>query len=75
MELKLASPFGAQRNIANVLHGDVVVGQMHVKRRSGWIGGRTYRFFPNEQGKSFGLKHKSDHEIKTLLTLAAASVK
>ncbi len=72
MKLRLNAGFGTIRNIVPVsaegagLHGKIV-GDMHMLRRSGWRGGPSYQFHPNEQGEALGLKNAMGTSVRQLL--------
>lgn len=72
MKLKLTEGFGTIRNIVSVQlsvdsPGNNVVGDMHMLRRSGWRGGPTYQFHPNEHGKALGLKRVVGSSVRAML--------
>ena len=70
MELKLVSGFGTIRNVVPVVTkaaNNEIVGDMHMHRRSGWRGGPSYQFHPNERGSSLGLKNAVGPSVRELL--------
>jgi hypothetical protein len=64
---KLQGGFGAVRNIVPVIAGELVIGEMHINRRSGWRGGPSYQFYPNFEGTTLGLKSLRGPSTRALL--------
>lgn len=56
--------------VANI-HGDVV-GEVRVIRASGWRGGNTYEFEPNELGLGLGLRSARSQRLRELFSRAVS---
>lgn len=75
MDLKLQGGFGTTRNIVPVVAArplllagsPTIVGEMHINRRSGWRGGPSYQFFPNDYGLKNGFKNATGQSVRKLL--------
>lgn len=79
MKVKLNGGFGAARNIVPVVASDtsnqnLILGEMHMLRRSGWRGGPTYQFHPNEHGEALGLKATVGKSVRQILKELTSSV-
>jgi hypothetical protein len=72
MKIRLLMSFGTSRNVVPVVMEEdrsatFMVGEMNMVRRSGWRGGPTYHFHPNDYGANIGLKLISGASIRGLL--------
>ena len=53
-------------NIRIAISDGVEIGEVHIHRRSGWRGGPSYAFHPNDEGVKLGFGHRIASSIKTL---------